>query len=51
MMVRACRASLHVFVEGNGFGSTPFCQCGERRNPAYRRSWWDRLRGLPKRDA
>lgn len=29
-------------------GDRPWCDCGRVRNAWYRRSWWQRLWGLPK---
>ena len=41
-----CGVFIHVF---QGWSNRPFCQCGDRRNPIYRRTLWQKLRGLPKR--
>jgi hypothetical protein len=44
--VRACSATIHVYA---GWADEPFCLCGARRNGAYRRRWWEKLMGLPRR--
>ncbi len=43
-----CRSRTHYFTEEH-WGEKPFCDCGEVRNLAYRRTFWERLTGRPRR--
>lgn len=44
---KSCKGLIHVYVEET-FGGVPFCKRGQRRNPAYRRTLWQKLFGQPK---
>ena len=45
-----CHGRTHVFIEDT-WGGTPWCDCGQVRNPAYKRSLLDKLLRRPKQVA